>query len=78
MVIIERAHYYAVLAERGFTIRESVLIEEDAITEVVRYQSLSFKIGKYAHSTVLSIIQQITDALENGSYMGVIMSEVLY
>ena len=37
-VIIEGVDYYAILAEGERTIREGVLIEEDALTEgVVRY-----------------------------------------
>ena len=39
-VIIERVHYYVILAEGERTIREGVLIEEDALTEgVLRYVS---------------------------------------
>ena len=36
-VLIERVHYYNILVEGGCTIREGVLIEECALTEVVRY-----------------------------------------
>ena len=35
-VLIERAHYYAILSEEGRTIREGILIEEGALTEGVR------------------------------------------
>ena len=36
-VLIERAHYYTKLAERGRTIRKAVPIEDGALTEGVRY-----------------------------------------
>ena len=36
-VLIERAHYYTILREEARTIREGVLIEESALTKVVRY-----------------------------------------
>ena len=36
-VLIERAHYYTILVEGVRTIREGVLIDEGALTEVVRY-----------------------------------------
>ena len=36
-VLIERAHYHTILVEGVRTIREGVLIEEGALTEVVRY-----------------------------------------
>ena len=35
-VLIERAHYYTILVEGVRTIREGALIEEGALTEVVR------------------------------------------
>ena len=35
-VLIERAHYYAILAVEGRTFREGVLIEEGALTDGVR------------------------------------------
>ena len=36
-VLIERAHYYPILVKEVCTIRLGVLIEEGALTEVVRY-----------------------------------------
>ena len=36
-VLIERAHHYNILVEWVRTIREGVLIEGGALTEVVRY-----------------------------------------
>ena len=36
-MLIERAHYYSILVEGVRTIREGELIEEGALTEVVRY-----------------------------------------
>ena len=36
-VLIERAHYYTILVEGVRTIREGLLIEGAALTEVVRY-----------------------------------------
>ena len=36
-VLIERACFYTILVECVRTIREGVLIEEGALTEVVRY-----------------------------------------
>ena len=36
-VLIERAHFYIYLAERGRTIRYGVLVDEGALTEGVRY-----------------------------------------
>ena len=39
-VLVERAHYYIILVEGVRTIREGVLIEEGALTEVVRYPNL--------------------------------------
>ena len=36
-VQIQRAHYYAIIAKRGFTIPYGVLIEEGALTEGLRY-----------------------------------------
>ena len=36
-VLIERAHYYTILAEGVRTNREGVLIVEGALTEVLRY-----------------------------------------
>ena len=38
-VVIERAHYYNVIVEGVRTIREGILIEEGALTDVVRYIS---------------------------------------
>ena len=38
-VLIERAHYLTILVEGVLTILEGVLIEEGALTEVVRYVS---------------------------------------
>ena len=35
-VLIERANYYTILVEGVGTIREGVLIEEGALTEIVR------------------------------------------
>ena len=45
-VLIERAHYYTILVEVVRTIREGVLIEEGALTEVVQYCSLQFFLKK--------------------------------
>ena len=39
-VLIERTHYYTILVEGFRTIREGLLIEEGALTEVVRYISI--------------------------------------
>ena len=36
-VLIERAHYHTILAKGIRTFREGVLIEEGALTDVVRY-----------------------------------------
>ena len=36
-VLIERTQYYTILVEGVRTIREGLLIEEGALTEVVRY-----------------------------------------
>ena len=43
-VLIEREHYYTILVEGVRTIREGVLIEEGALTEVVRYVLITFVI----------------------------------
>ena len=43
-VLIERAYYYTIFVEGVRTIREGVLIEEGALTEVVWYHHLESKI----------------------------------
>ena len=45
-VLVERAHYYTILVEGVRTIREGVLIEEGALTEVHRGKRYVVRVGK--------------------------------
>ena len=49
-VLIKRAHYHAILAEEGRTIRLGVVIEKGALIEGVQYFMLMYKCSKSENS----------------------------
>ena len=58
-VLIERVHYYTILVEGVRTIREGVLIEEGALTEVVQYLGCFIFIFSILNVMSKEIVKQI-------------------